>query len=196
MKSSEAIPGCIMPPTLSLSKCHDINCRPSVCLVGEDKGLGPEASSAVSITFHLAVRSYVNSPLFAWPSKVIHCWVCHRQFCKGYRTIEWNWNVCFCVWLYSQDPASLSLLSISDLVPDLQFIFFWMSNAIEILYFIQQKSPTYMQAIELMDDKGMKWILMCILILQVEKDLSKFVCEKIQCSRTDYVSTDVIAALS
>ncbi|KAI7810622.1 ras-associating and dilute domain-containing protein isoform X5 [Triplophysa rosa] len=53
-----------------------------------------------------------------------------------------------------QDPSSLSLLSISDLVPDLQFIFFWMSNAIEILYFIQQKSPTYMQAIELMDNKA------------------------------------------
>ncbi|XP_042596124.1 ras-associating and dilute domain-containing protein isoform X5 [Cyprinus carpio] len=53
-----------------------------------------------------------------------------------------------------QDPASLSLLSISDLVPDLQVIFFWMSNAIEILYFIQQKSPAYMQTIELMDDKA------------------------------------------
>ncbi|XP_028850560.1 ras-associating and dilute domain-containing protein isoform X2 [Denticeps clupeoides] len=54
-----------------------------------------------------------------------------------------------------QDPASLSLLSISDLVPDLQIIFFWMSNAIEILYFIQQKSPTYMQRIEHLD-KGSK----------------------------------------
>lgn len=64
--------------------------------------------------------------------------------------------MCVFVWLYSQDPASLSLLSISDLVPDLQFIFFWMSNAIEILYFIQQKSPAYMQTIELLDDKGMK----------------------------------------
>ncbi|XP_051559612.1 ras-associating and dilute domain-containing protein isoform X3 [Myxocyprinus asiaticus] len=53
-----------------------------------------------------------------------------------------------------QDPASLFLLSISDLVPDLQFIFFWMSNAIEILYFIQQKSPAYMQTIELMDNKA------------------------------------------
>ncbi|KAL7852990.1 hypothetical protein SRHO_G00187750 [Serrasalmus rhombeus] len=53
-----------------------------------------------------------------------------------------------------QDPASLSLLSISDLVPDLQFIFFWMSNAIEILYFIQQKSPSYMQSIEMMDNKA------------------------------------------
>ncbi|KAG9262301.1 ras-associating and dilute domain-containing protein [Astyanax mexicanus] len=53
-----------------------------------------------------------------------------------------------------QDPASLSLLSISDLVPDLQFIFFWMSNAIEILYFIQQKSPAYMQSIEMMDPKA------------------------------------------
>ncbi|KAB5523240.1 hypothetical protein PHYPO_G00150220 [Pangasianodon hypophthalmus] len=53
-----------------------------------------------------------------------------------------------------QDPASLSLLSISDLVPDLQVIFFWMANAIEILYFIQQKSPTYMQNIEMMDSKA------------------------------------------
>ncbi|XP_060754487.1 ras-associating and dilute domain-containing protein isoform X3 [Neoarius graeffei] len=53
-----------------------------------------------------------------------------------------------------QDPASLSLLSISDLVPDLQVIFFWMANSIEILYFIQQKSPTYMQNIEMMDNKA------------------------------------------
>ncbi|XP_041959473.1 ras-associating and dilute domain-containing protein [Alosa sapidissima] len=47
-----------------------------------------------------------------------------------------------------QDPASLSLLSISDLSPDLQSIFFWMSNSIELLYFIQQKSPKYTQCIE------------------------------------------------
>ncbi|XP_041838215.1 ras-associating and dilute domain-containing protein isoform X1 [Melanotaenia boesemani] len=47
-----------------------------------------------------------------------------------------------------QDPASLSLLSISDLIPDLQTIFFWMSNSIEILYFIQQRAPTYTHSIE------------------------------------------------
>uniref|UniRef100_A0A3Q3KAY0 Uncharacterized protein n=1 Tax=Monopterus albus TaxID=43700 RepID=A0A3Q3KAY0_MONAL len=47
-----------------------------------------------------------------------------------------------------QDPASLSLLSISDLVPDLQTIFFWMSNSIEILYFIQQRAPAYTHGIE------------------------------------------------
>ncbi|XP_029997576.1 ras-associating and dilute domain-containing protein isoform X2 [Sphaeramia orbicularis] len=47
-----------------------------------------------------------------------------------------------------QDPASLSLLSISDLVPDLQTIFFWMSNSIEILYFIQQRAPAYTHSIE------------------------------------------------
>ncbi|XP_076135231.1 ras-associating and dilute domain-containing protein [Alosa pseudoharengus] len=50
-----------------------------------------------------------------------------------------------------QDPASLSLLSISDLSPDLQSIFFWMSNSIELLYFIQQKSPKYTQCIEQLD---------------------------------------------
>ncbi|XP_053708939.1 ras-associating and dilute domain-containing protein isoform X10 [Synchiropus splendidus] len=49
-----------------------------------------------------------------------------------------------------QDPASLSLLSISDLVPDLQTIFFWMSNSIEILYFIQQRAPTYTHSLEVM----------------------------------------------
>ncbi|XP_028311243.1 ras-associating and dilute domain-containing protein isoform X2 [Gouania willdenowi] len=47
-----------------------------------------------------------------------------------------------------QDPASLSLLNISDLVPDLQTIFFWMSNSIEILYFIQQRVPAYTHSIE------------------------------------------------
>uniref|UniRef100_A0A3Q3LQC5 Ras-associating and dilute domain-containing protein n=1 Tax=Mastacembelus armatus TaxID=205130 RepID=A0A3Q3LQC5_9TELE len=47
-----------------------------------------------------------------------------------------------------QDPASLCLLSISDLVPDLQTIFFWMSNSIEILYFIQQRAPAYTHSIE------------------------------------------------
>ncbi|KAM6940426.1 ras-associating and dilute domain-containing protein isoform 1-T1 [Xenentodon cancila] len=47
-----------------------------------------------------------------------------------------------------QDPAALSLLSISDLIPDLQTIFFWMSNSIEILYFIQQRAPAYTHTIE------------------------------------------------
>lgn len=36
----------------------------------------------------------------------------------------------------------------ADLVPDLQHILFWMSNSIELLYFIQQKSPVYMQSME------------------------------------------------
>uniref|UniRef100_A0A667WNT4 Ras-associating and dilute domain-containing protein n=1 Tax=Myripristis murdjan TaxID=586833 RepID=A0A667WNT4_9TELE len=49
-----------------------------------------------------------------------------------------------------QDPASLSLLTISDLVPDLQTIFFWMSNSIEILYFIQQRAPAYTHSIEIL----------------------------------------------
>uniref|UniRef100_A0A3Q1HRL7 Ras-associating and dilute domain-containing protein n=1 Tax=Anabas testudineus TaxID=64144 RepID=A0A3Q1HRL7_ANATE len=51
-----------------------------------------------------------------------------------------------------QDPASLSLLNISDLVPDLQTIFFWMSNSIEILYFIQQRAPAYTHSIETLQE--------------------------------------------
>ncbi|XP_029433354.1 ras-associating and dilute domain-containing protein [Rhinatrema bivittatum] len=56
-----------------------------------------------------------------------------------------------------QDPVSLSRLSITDLIPDLQHILFWMSNAIELLYFTQQKSPIYIQSMEEeMDIKGSK----------------------------------------
>ncbi|XP_025938754.1 ras-associating and dilute domain-containing protein [Apteryx rowi] len=56
-----------------------------------------------------------------------------------------------------QDPASLSRLTITDLLPDLQHILFWMSNTIEILYFVQQKSPTYIQSMEEeLDVKGSK----------------------------------------
>ncbi|NWI92702.1 RADIL protein, partial [Pitta sordida] len=47
-----------------------------------------------------------------------------------------------------QDPALLSHFTITDLLPDLQHIIFWMANAIEILYFVQQKSPTYIQSME------------------------------------------------
>uniref|UniRef100_A0A7M4FDG7 Rap associating with DIL domain n=1 Tax=Crocodylus porosus TaxID=8502 RepID=A0A7M4FDG7_CROPO len=56
-----------------------------------------------------------------------------------------------------QDPASLSHFTIGDLVPDLQHVLFWMSNSIELLYFIQQKSPVYIQSMEEeMDVKGSK----------------------------------------
>ncbi|NXL05348.1 RADIL protein, partial [Mesembrinibis cayennensis] len=47
-----------------------------------------------------------------------------------------------------QDPATLARFTITDLLPDLQHILFWMANAIEVLYFIQQKSPTYIQSME------------------------------------------------
>uniref|UniRef100_A0A674JKF8 Ras-associating and dilute domain-containing protein n=1 Tax=Terrapene triunguis TaxID=2587831 RepID=A0A674JKF8_9SAUR len=56
-----------------------------------------------------------------------------------------------------QDPGSLSRFTVTDLVPDLQHILFWMSNSIELLYFIQQKSPTYIQSLEEeLDVKGSK----------------------------------------
>ncbi|XP_056359348.1 ras-associating and dilute domain-containing protein [Oenanthe melanoleuca] len=56
-----------------------------------------------------------------------------------------------------QDPVTLSRFTITDLLPDLQHIIFWMANAIEILYFVQQKSPTYIQSMEEeLDIKGSK----------------------------------------
>ncbi|NXD21361.1 RADIL protein, partial [Spelaeornis formosus] len=56
-----------------------------------------------------------------------------------------------------QDPATLSRFTIADLLPDLQHIVFWMANAVEILYFVQQKSPTYIQSMEEeLDIKGSK----------------------------------------
>uniref|UniRef100_H3AEL1 Rap associating with DIL domain n=1 Tax=Latimeria chalumnae TaxID=7897 RepID=H3AEL1_LATCH len=55
-----------------------------------------------------------------------------------------------------QDQESLSHLSITDLIPDLQHILFWMSNSIELLYFIQQKTPEYIQGIEDIDIQGSK----------------------------------------
>ncbi|XP_072319090.1 ras-associating and dilute domain-containing protein isoform X2 [Eucyclogobius newberryi] len=69
-----------------------------------------------------------------------------------------------------QDPASLSLLSISDLVPDLQTIFFWMSNSIEILYFIQQRTPAYTHSIESM--QGSKESLLSATISANEEAMS------------------------
>ncbi|XP_014441444.1 ras-associating and dilute domain-containing protein isoform X1 [Tupaia chinensis] len=47
-----------------------------------------------------------------------------------------------------QEPISLASFTMADLVPDLQHILFWMSNSIELLYFIQQKCPLYMQSME------------------------------------------------
>ncbi|XP_072415404.1 ras-associating and dilute domain-containing protein [Chiloscyllium punctatum] len=55
-----------------------------------------------------------------------------------------------------QDPASPPLFSITELVPDLQHIFFWMSNSIELLYFIQQRVPDYIKGIEDLDAQGSK----------------------------------------
>ncbi|ERE76937.1 ras-associating and dilute domain-containing protein isoform 1 [Cricetulus griseus] len=47
-----------------------------------------------------------------------------------------------------QEPISWASFPMADLVPDLQHILFWMSNSIELLYFIQQKCPLYMQSME------------------------------------------------
>nr|XP_021482300.1 ras-associating and dilute domain-containing protein [Meriones unguiculatus] len=47
-----------------------------------------------------------------------------------------------------QEPISWASFPMADLVPDLQHILFWMSNSIELLYFLQQKCPLYMQSME------------------------------------------------
>ncbi|XP_062035919.1 ras-associating and dilute domain-containing protein [Lepus europaeus] len=47
-----------------------------------------------------------------------------------------------------QEPLSWASFPMADLVPDLQHILFWMSNAIELLYFTQQACPLYVQSLE------------------------------------------------
>uniref|UniRef100_A0A670YBZ5 Rap associating with DIL domain n=1 Tax=Pseudonaja textilis TaxID=8673 RepID=A0A670YBZ5_PSETE len=72
-----------------------------------------------------------------------------------------------------QDPVSLSRFTISDLLPDLQHIVFWMSNSIEILYFIQQKSPVYIQNMEEeLDIKGSKESLFSLTITASEEAMT------------------------
>ncbi|KAJ6659705.1 hypothetical protein lerEdw1_018418 [Lerista edwardsae] len=72
-----------------------------------------------------------------------------------------------------QDPASLSRFSITDLLPDLQHVLFWMSNAIEILYFVQQKSPVYIQNMEEeLDIKGSKESLFSLTITTSEEAMT------------------------
>ncbi|XP_061455649.1 ras-associating and dilute domain-containing protein isoform X4 [Rhineura floridana] len=76
---------------------------------------------------------------------------------------------------YSQqhDPASLSRFTIKDLLPDLQHILFWMSNSIEILYFVQQKSPVYIQSMEEeLDIKGSKESLFSLTITASEEAMT------------------------
>ncbi|KAM6424327.1 ras-associating and dilute domain-containing protein isoform 1-T1 [Liasis olivaceus] len=72
-----------------------------------------------------------------------------------------------------QDPASLSRFTITDLLPDLQHVLFWMSNSIEILYFIQQKSPVYIQNMEEeLDIKGSKESLFSLTITASEEAMT------------------------
>ncbi|XP_037669868.1 ras-associating and dilute domain-containing protein isoform X5 [Choloepus didactylus] len=46
------------------------------------------------------------------------------------------------------EPLSSSSLCFADLAPDLQHVLLWMANAVELLYFVQQRSPLYMQRLE------------------------------------------------
>ncbi|KAM5228451.1 LOW QUALITY PROTEIN: ras-associating and dilute domain-containing protein [Ctenodactylus gundi] len=47
-----------------------------------------------------------------------------------------------------QEPISWASLPVADLVPDLQHVLFWMSNSVELLYFLQQRCPVYMRSME------------------------------------------------
>ncbi|KAL4658228.1 ras-associating and dilute domain-containing protein-like [Arapaima gigas] len=47
-----------------------------------------------------------------------------------------------------QDPASLLLSSIPELALCLQSLLFWMSNTMEVLHFLQQRSPVYLKRVE------------------------------------------------
>ncbi|XP_043311236.1 ras-associating and dilute domain-containing protein isoform X3 [Cervus canadensis] len=46
------------------------------------------------------------------------------------------------------EPPSAASCSLAGLAPDLQHILFWMANAVELLYFVQQRCPLYMQSLE------------------------------------------------
>ncbi|XP_020941683.1 ras-associating and dilute domain-containing protein isoform X3 [Sus scrofa] len=47
-----------------------------------------------------------------------------------------------------QEPLSSASVTMAGLAPDLQHLLFWMSNSVELLYFIQQRCPLYMQSLE------------------------------------------------
>ncbi|XP_052514363.1 ras-associating and dilute domain-containing protein [Budorcas taxicolor] len=46
------------------------------------------------------------------------------------------------------EPPSATSFSLAGLAPDLQHVLFWMSNSVELLYFVQQRCPLYMQSLE------------------------------------------------
>lgn len=48
----------------------------------------------------------------------------------------------------SPEPPSAGSCSLAGLAPDLQHVLFWMANAVELLYFVQQRSPLFMQSLE------------------------------------------------
>ncbi|XP_039629956.1 ras-associating and dilute domain-containing protein isoform X2 [Polypterus senegalus] len=73
-------------------------------------------------------------------------------------------------WEKTKELAEKQSQHITDLVPDLQLIVFWMANSIEILYFIQQKTPEYIQGIE--DVKGSKESLLSTTISANEEAMT------------------------
>lgn len=48
----------------------------------------------------------------------------------------------------SPEPAAAAGAPLAGLAPHLRHVLFWMSNAVELLYFAQQQCPLYMQSLE------------------------------------------------
>ncbi|KAM7142874.1 ras-associating and dilute domain-containing protein isoform 2-T2 [Molossus nigricans] len=50
--------------------------------------------------------------------------------------------------VHLQEPLPSTSSCLASLLPELQHVVLWMANAIELLYFIQQKGPLYMRSLE------------------------------------------------
>ncbi|XP_015420636.1 PREDICTED: uncharacterized protein LOC102762072 [Myotis davidii] len=50
--------------------------------------------------------------------------------------------------LRSQEPVTAAGSCLAGLLPELRHVLLWMANAVELLYFVQQQGPVYMQGLE------------------------------------------------
>ncbi|XP_006859931.1 PREDICTED: ras-associating and dilute domain-containing protein [Chrysochloris asiatica] len=69
-----------------------------------------------------------------------------------------------------QEPAALWSVTVAELAPDLQHLLFWMANAVELLFFLQQRCPHFVQTMEeALDAAGSKEsLLSCVLTASEE----------------------------
>lgn len=55
---------------------------------------------------------------------------------------------------HRQEPLSPGSVTVAALAPDLRPLLLWMANAVELLYFTQQRCPLYTQGLEDQDVSG------------------------------------------